>query len=188
MKPREDETARQLVHMLFGTIFIAMFVLLGREPTLWGIATGFAVGGIATGLISRGIKLPFFTKMLCEVERECEKTVPGRAALVYFLGMILLLFFFQNPQIILAAMIPLVYGDGIATIAGTRFGKRKLAFNKTIEGSTGFFFASIIPMLLLLPAHIAVLGAAIATLAEIIPFEDNLTIPLLTALALTFLL
>lgn len=90
------------------------------------------------------------------------------------------------------------YGDGLAALIGTKYGKRKfrvLGSTKSLEGSLAMFFAAFIALAALLLAStdlffpvslasalaLAALGAAIEALTP--RGLDNLTVPLAVSLA-----
>lgn len=66
---------------------------------------------------------------------------------VYFpfaVGLVALLFWEQRPLLI-AALMPLTWGDGLAPVIGRRFGRRVYTVGqsqRTVEGSLGFFLAA----------------------------------------------
>ncbi|NTV60143.1 MAG: phosphatidate cytidylyltransferase [Chlorobiaceae bacterium] len=96
------------------------------------------------------------------------------------------------------AMAVLGWGDGLAPVIGTRFGKMKyhILSDKSIEGSLAFFVGSVAAGLffvkLILPESFdplqIIVVSLIATVVEgVSPKEvDNLTIPLAVILALRF--
>jgi CDP-diglyceride synthetase len=112
------------------------------------------------------------------------------AAPLYFaLGILLTLLVFPHP-VSGAAIAIFALGDSAASIFGGLIGKR-LPFNKgkTLEGSlAGFVFAFLAGSLFVAP-WIAAVGAAVAMIVEYLPLpiNDNVLIPLVTALTLTLL-
>ena len=55
--------------------------------------------------------------------------------------------YWESPPIMVAALMPLTWGDGLAPVIGKRFGKHTYQIRGTtrsIEGSVGFFFAALI--------------------------------------------
>jgi phytol kinase len=83
------------------------------------------------------------------------------------------------------------YGDGFAAVIGEKFGKTKLVFGKSLEGSLAMFAASLIVATILLLVVggqplwwlIALVLAVVATLVELYsPFGlDNLSVPLVVS-------
>ncbi|VAW30830.1 hypothetical protein MNBD_CHLOROFLEXI01-1234 [hydrothermal vent metagenome] len=112
------------------------------------------------------------------------------------------LIFWQQPPLMVAALMPLTWGDGLAPIVGKAFGRNSYKIHtstRTLEGSLGFFVGSLIatalalwgmdgtPDLSLAAALLpALLVTAVTTLVEAISIWglDNLTI---TAVAILIL-
>ena len=90
-----------------------------------------------------------------------------------------------------ASVVILTFGDGFATIFGKKFGRTVVPFNKgkRLEGSVfGVLFAFSGALFFLNPMK-ALIGAVVGMLVEVLPLpiNDNLTIPLITGLALTLI-
>jgi len=113
--------------------------------------------------------------------------------LIYFpISLLLLTFMYFKGMIgredILAGVLIMGYGDGLAAIVGKRFGKNKYSYfscKKSIEGSaTMFLVAMVIALLLGQNLPVAVTMALVATVFEgVTPLGlDNITVPLLTAI------
>jgi len=114
--------------------------------------------------------------------------LPGKGALMFFLGAILLMLLFKNPLIVVGALCVAIYGDAGSTIIGIRFGKHQLVNKKTLEGSLGGVLVSLIFLTWLFEWPIALLTAIIGMSAELLPVDDNFTIPIASATILTLLL
>ena len=112
-------------------------------------------------------------------------------------------FFASKPHVVAAGILPMAYGDSIASLVGEKYGKREYKFvaEKSLEGSVAMFFASFLSLSTnlvyfsaLYPFSIstkifpALATATVATLLESLsPLGlDNLTVPILSAS--TFLL
>lgn len=77
-----------------------------------------------------------------------------------------------------------VLGDGMAAVVGKAYGRTRV-FSKTLEGTAGglaacLAWAAYLVLLGMLPWHVAVAGALVASLVEVlpIPLDDNLGITL----------
>lgn len=119
-----------------------------------------------------------------------------------FAAGVVALLFWEQPPLMVAALMPLTWGDGLAPVVGQRYGRREYFVNKhkrTIEGSLGFFVAGfiftwlalwVIPGTPTISAGTAVLPALVitttTTLVEAVSIWglDNLTI---TAVAILIL-
>ena len=99
-----------------------------------------------------------------------------------FFAVILL---FSRP-VAIAAMFFLSLGDAAAELSGKNFGRIRI-FQKSLEGSLGFFFVAFVTaFILFFDWRVALLGGVAAALVELFSFEldDNLTVPLGSATAL----
>mgnify|MGYP006090836363 FL=1 len=90
--------------------------------------------------------------------------------------------------IVVPALIYLSVGDSFAAIIGKAYPYGKLG-KKSITGTiSGFIFSSIFALLVnvTLPVHIIILGSLIAMIVEASPIKlnDNLTIPIISALSM----
>jgi glycerol-3-phosphate acyltransferase PlsY len=91
-------------------------------------------------------------------------------------------------DVAITAMFFLSLGDAAAELGGKNFGRVKF-FGKSLEGTTAFFMvAFLIAFMLLYDWKIALVGAIAGALVELLSFEldDNLTVPIGSALALSF--
>ena len=99
-----------------------------------------------------------------------------------FFSVILL---FPRP-VAIAAMFFLSLGDAAAELSGKNFGRIRI-FQKSLEGSLGFFLVAFVTAwVLFFDWRVALLGGVAAALVELFSFEvdDNLTVPLGSATAL----
>jgi len=117
---------------------------------------------------------------------------------------LLALFFSDRPYVIAAGVLPMAYGDAFAALIGEKYGKRhyRIFAKKSLEGSITMFLASFISFAVSLlffsvlysfpisEVMLAALGVAfVAALAESLsPLGfDNITVPILSALAFLIL-
>ena len=103
----------------------------------------------------------------------------------------LLVVFLWLPDYLRPSLLLLALSDPVATWVGTKFGKRKLPWGKSLEGSLCFFAVTFL-CLSLLCSYSLVLSAVTALLVALVESfgrrgVDNLTIPLATLLLLRFL-
>lgn len=183
----KTEIRRQFIHFLFGSAFIALLITQGTQTTLIALCAIFIIGLVTAHAIKKGLKIPVLTSIVKRVERDYEKHLPGKGAVLFFAGAIVTIAMFQRQEIILGALIVAIYGDAASTVIGTMFGKHKIAGEKTLEGTIGGIAASLLFLLPLYPIHIAA-AATIGMLAELLPIDDNFTIPITTGIILHFLI
>jgi len=181
------EIRRQFIHFLFGSFFIALLILLGNEATLEILIACLMIGIIISLAIKNKLKIPFFYGLVQKVEREHEKEFPGQGAILFFISAIIVLLLFRNPLIAIGALCALIYGDSASTIIGIKFGRHKLVGKRTLEGTVAGILVAIPFLTALFPLPVAIATAIIAMLAELLPINDNFTIPIAAAVTLTLL-
>jgi phytol kinase len=103
----------------------------------------------------------------------------------------------EHPRLIVAALMPLTWGDALAALVGERLGQHRytvLGNTRSLEGSTAMLIVSTLATWLALGASPATILAAIlvglgATAAEAIsPWGiDNLTVPAVSTIILALL-
>jgi len=182
------EARRQFVHFLLGSFFIALVVLFGVQKTAIVLAVVFVSGLFASWLLKKGVKLPLLKGAVERVEREHEKHLPGKGALIFFLGAIVLTLLFQNPLVVIGALCVAAYGDAASTLFGMKLGKHCTVGKKTVEGTLGGILVSVLFLGMLFEWWIALIAAVAGMLAELLPFDDSFSIPIVAAIVLTVLL
>ncbi len=193
---------RKLVHIVMGTV-IALTVV--TYSNLSGPA--FAVGIFLTILMySWAHKSELVWELLIAGSREEESGLntfaSGFMGLVSFIAVFLI--FFARPEIFVAAILAVSWGDAAGEVIGRPYGgkffKRKYR-NKSIEGSVGvlvFTILSVVVSLALFSSDTVILNvlpqilavALCTTAAEFLSvgWTDNFFIPVITALAMWWLL
>ena len=133
----------------------------------------------------------WFIRMFGAVMRKSERRgVTG--ASYYLIGACASILLFP-PAVAIAATLFLVFGDFAAALVGMAVGRIRLLGGKTLEGAAACFAVCAAVGLLIFwkmapswtyPA-LTLAGAGAATLAELLPgpFNDNLTIPLISGFA-----
>lgn len=106
-----------------------------------------------------------------------------------FSGAFLTMFLFSNKNIVTASLLYMVFGDSLACLFGVRFGKTKIMDCKTLEGSFACFVVCFVCGIFFLPWPLAILGAFVATIMELLPLplNDNFWVPVSSGLFLTLL-
>jgi dolichol kinase len=112
----------------------------------------------------------------------------------YILWMFCLVIAVFDPYIATISVSFIIVGDTLAALIGRRFGKRKFR-GKSLEGSLACLFGTVAVAfvgyeLFSIPLTVGILGAFVATLVEAIPdfVDDNLSVPLVSALVMTLTL
>ncbi len=147
------------------------------------------VVGILASIVSKRVRLPFFSFFLDHFEREeVRKTFPGKGMIFFFIGVLLVVKLFSK-DIALASIMILSLGDSVSHLVGERFGKIKNIFNgnskKLLEGTIAGAVAGFLGAVMFVPASEAVLGSMGAMIAEVVKIDlnehtldDNLIVPL----------
>jgi uncharacterized protein (TIGR00297 family) len=185
-----SEGARKLAHMAAGGGAILLRYLAWWEAlVLVALALAFnlyALPRLAGGSLMRA--------------RETARQFNSGVVLYPLSLLFLIVLLPERMDIVAAAWGILAVGDGMATLAGRRFGSRPLPWNreKSVEGSLAFFIcggaagallcwwcrpAIIPPPYSWFSIGIPVLAAAVAALVETLPIrlDDNVSIPLTAA-------
>ncbi len=173
---------RQILHILFGIIFLTLIIYNLITPLILFIILVFS--GILS-FLSLKFKLPIVNFFLKNFERQ-NVELPGKAFLLFLAGILLTWKLFPL-DIALASITILTFADPISHFIGKNFGKTKdfLDKKKNIEGHIAGFLLSSLLAMFFVPPCLALSGSLIAMFFESIIIEvqkirldDNLTIPL----------
>jgi len=184
----EKELKRQLIHVLAGTVVIWFVLYLGRTNALLIASLIFLIGLIISILLKRGWEIPIASDLIGFAGREKEKHFPAVGALMFFAGIILTMAFFENMGVILGALIVAVYGDGASTLVGKAIGSIKTIRGLTVEGTIGGILVAYLLLVAIFDIVPAIAASIFGMLAEMLPLDDNLSIPLVSAIVLSILL
>ena len=178
---------RKLFHFLGGLGLLSLYYLLGRRDALIGYGLiALAVLAIDTARLkvvgfNHFIQSHFGSFIRTGEVNKLTGIFP------YVTGVGLTLFFYRT-DIATAAILFLVCGDVSATMIGERFGRTKIAAEKSLEGTLAFVVAAIASGVLLnlagfqLPFSLLLVGAVAAAGVELLLpsfLNDNLTIPVI---------
>jgi len=130
-----------------------------------------------------GRAIPYISRITAYASRKRDEGRFVLGPVTLGLGVLLTLLFFP-PKAALIGIFALAFGDGVASLAGKIWGKRKIPYlrGKTLEGSTACFGAVFISSLALTRDPLQSLEIALLTvLVEALPIRDydNLLIPLI---------
>ena len=139
-------------------------------------------------LRNRGFWRNFAKKILSPIIREHEHQGDFTGATYILISFCLTIALYTKP-IAMAAITFIIVGDALAALLGRKFGKTKFYKNKTYWGSFGCFLGTLIVAIWSpgLAFPVALGGAVIAVIFEAFSFgiDDNVTVPLLSGLAMT---
>lgn len=178
------EIWRKVLHVVFGIAVITGAIYLNNTYSLRILSLvlfGLLVGSLIVEFIL--VDLNWRPALSSLMERESELT--GFHGSTYFLVGILVVIQFFPFDIALASIAMLVFGDSAAALIGQKWGT-PFYRKKSLHGITAMFIISIASGLLFIQNPLLVIGmAAVATLVEafVLHLDDNLMIPVFTALA-----
>ena len=190
------QLGRRLFHLLNGSaVATAYAVLFTHEHVvhLFGTiaCTVYVVDRLRIAypeVVAR--RAPWVNRVLLRAEEEVRE-----AAMTPYAIAVLLTILTVPKAAALIAIYTLAIADPLAAVIGIQFGRRALVRNRTLEGSTAFFAATLAVAAAVLGAMttasgFTVTGAAVAialvaALFELLPLriDDNLTIPLAVGFA-----
>jgi len=178
---------RKLYHLFGGLGLLSLYFLLGRPIALTVYALLFLL--VLTVDLIR-LRVPSFndfvmTRFSSFIRASEARKLTGTPPYVLGIGLSLLLY---RTDIAAAAVCFLVFGDVAATAVGERYGRTKIAGEKSLEGTAAFIVAAVVAGSLLplagiyLSSGIVLAGALAAAGVELLPLpvNDNLAIPLVS--------
>ena len=210
----KEEINRKLLHVISGTAIPAGIFYL---PKIEGISNMFPVVALGLLLVGsilleylrfhNAVIQKLFLSIGSNMLRSSEdKSVTG-ATYIFASAFICSILFFDNPEISFIVISLFILGDAIAAIVGISIGRIKIG-KKSLEGSLACFFLGLILFFFVYPntpmimdswnGKIALPLILIAsfsnTIFELFPIKigkfiinDNLTVPVITGLALLYL-
>lgn len=171
--------SRKFLHIMVGNVLFILPLFTSREVITFLAAAPFI---LLTYLMSPHSPLK-------KINHRVSSSGHGLGLVYYSISWTVLAFFFYGqPWIIAVGIAAMSYGDGMASLIGEKFGKRKYNIfgdNKSFEGSAAMFLVLIAALWVVLsyyhvlPANflVIILVAAVATIFEGITPKglDNLT-------------
>lgn len=193
-RPREKRKQQEINWRLFlrpAALVLVIHYYHSTRPTslvLVGSITLFFLILDISRLFIKNVNIFFFNQI-----RELYKSKEYNtfSSITLFLLGIFLSFLFFEKDIALLAVTYLIFGDFFSKFFGIHFGRTKI-FDKTLEGSLAhltacFLAAWLVAHYLEFSMPVALLGALVATLVELLPLRvnDNFSVPLLSAAVMT---
>lgn len=188
MKKVLKETTRQTIHLFGGLAITGYFLYAGRENSLIVLLLLFLAAIVLSICAKNGLKFWPLSMVLEAGERKKEEKSPFHAPMVFFLGTIFCLVFFQDSRAITGGLLVLSVGDSFSTLVGKKFGKTMLTNRHTLEGTLAGIIASSLALFLFFTPAQALIASTTGMLSELIGVEDNVLIPLASGASLTLLL
>jgi len=183
------EYVRKAIHLLNLVIPLSYWHIFPNKSDFLKILFGLTCLFLFIDVIRN--KFPFikifFIKIFCKMLRNHE--IKGKltgATWVMIASLLTISLFPKNIAIL--SLVFMSLGDTFAALVGRKFGKVAF-FNKTFEG----FLGGLLPCIIIafyfnsLPLYVSIVGAFSAMIIEVvpIPIDDNLSIPVFSASAMT---
>ena len=199
-KRSEIHLMRRFWHILVGAICLTVYYLTETTLKFWGY---FSLVVACFGFLLDFTRFKnqslneWLTKYFGALMRKSEK-LSFSGLPFYALGVGLSLFLFQK-EIAILSILYLIFADPIASIVGVYMGKDRLLPNKTLQGTVAAFTTCLIigvSYLVILQIQspniiiFAFFGAIAGALSELLSafnIDDNMTIPVISGVALTLL-
>ncbi|OGO31217.1 MAG: hypothetical protein A2Z29_09255 [Chloroflexi bacterium RBG_16_56_11] len=182
---------RRLWHVAGGSAFpvLAFFVSRNILLIVLGAAIIVVIGWEIVRLASPGVNQWIAARLRLLLKKKERFQLTGTT---YLLLASLATFFFFEKYVAITSLLFLSLGDFMAAAIGVRFGKHKL-LAKSLEGSLACLASCLIIGTIMtvtgtgISLPVAFSGAFTATIVELLPIppDDNLTIPLFSALVMT---
>lgn len=132
----------------------------------------------------------FAGKIIEPIIREHEIAGDFTGATYILISVCLTVFLYDKP-VTIAALAFIIVGDTFAALIGRKLGRHKFR-NKSLEGSLACLAGTIIVAIVApdLNLYVALAGAVVATVVEALSFDvdDNVSVPLISGLAMTLLI
>ncbi len=179
----ELELQRKAIHLI-GLGVPAIYWLTNKEFTLL-VVGAFIIGFVAFELYRwrHGIPVKEAEEVARPLLRPSEKR--GLGAHVYFACGAFATILLYSQTIAIVAILMLILGDGTAALVGIKWGKTRLRERRTLGGSLALFLVAFLTGLSVVSPKLALIGAIVAACVELLPLNDNLSIPIFAGLAMT---
>ena len=183
------ELRRKSVHLI-GLIVPIFYIFIDRYQAV--IAVGILVFIALLIELFKTLWPSFrvaFYQVFTPLLRSHERSGAITGATYFLIGVFLPILLF--PKILaIVCIFFMILGDMAAALIGKKWGRTKLFSRKSLEGSLACFLVCILIALVKFNPAVAIIGALVATVVEVIPtkLDDNLTMPLLSGLAMYLVL
>ncbi|MEM2458491.1 MAG: SEC59/DGK1/VTE5 family protein [Archaeoglobaceae archaeon] len=132
---KNELIGRKFLHIMVGNIAFLLPFFESREVMTFLAAFPFVI-------------LTFFMSPYSPIRIQSKTTLSGHALGLFYYSIawtILAFFLFERRDAISMGIVAMSYGDGFASLIGTKYGKRKFSIfgaTKSLEGSLAMFLAS----------------------------------------------
>ncbi len=175
------EFIRKSIHILIALV-PTLAALLGTGPTIALLGGGIVFYTYAEYERKRGHSIPLITRITRAAARDTDTEGIILGPITLGIGAMISLLLYPEPASVIA-IYSLAFGDGISSIAGKLFGRRRISYfqGKTLEGSlacfTVVFYIVYFTAGEVVPSFVI---AAVAMLLEAVPVKDldNIILPM----------
>ena len=183
------ELRRKSIHLL-GLVVPILYFFTSRDLIIVGVGALLTLALAAELLkgVVPGVRV-IFLRIFSPILRSQEQKGGLTGATYFLIGSFLCILLFDKTLAIVCLCF-LTLGDLCAALIGKQWGRIKLFSRKSLEGSLACFVVCTAAALLIgLHPVVAIAGALVATLIELLPVgvDDNVTIPLISGLAMHLL-
>ena len=196
LKKRSDlHLARKIWHIGGVSFIAAIYAVLPHDASVALLALAWVM---FVPLDFARLKYPHLNKYMVGVFRPImrQSELDRLAGTSFLLTGLLLVSLIFPPPIVLLTMFFLAFADPIASYFGIRYGKDKILGEKSLQGFLAAFVVCALLTFTFLNSYellsgrivlVSLIGGLIGALAELIPIgklDDNLTLPVLSAVSL----
>ncbi len=186
-----NEFARKFIHISSLSIPVAIYFIESNVATVIVAFFAFTCLGIDLLRVFSARFRRSFSEVFGELLREDEQSQRLTGATYLFLASLICVVCYSREVAALAVLF-LILGDSAASLVGSHFGKTKIWKNKSLVGSLSCLLACVLVAFFIpiLEMRIAIAGALVATIVELVPgvINDNLAMPTISGLVMELLL
>ena len=184
-----QELRRKSIHLL--GLIVPIGYLFTEKPIaliIVGILTAIALLIELLKVLSPAF-MSLFIRIFSPMLRSHERKGGVTGATYYLIGSLLCVLIFAKTLAIVCIGF-LILGDLFAAVIGKQWGRTKLVSQKSLEGSLACFVVCALIALMKFHPIVALTGAIVATLIELIPtgLDDNLTMPLISGMVMQLMI
>lgn len=184
------ELTRKSIHLL-GLVVPILYLFTSRDLAIIGVGglVALALGAELLKVLVPSVRATFL-RIFSPILRSQEQKGGPTGATYFLIGSFLCVLFFDKTLAIVCLCF-LTLGDLCAALIGKQWGRIKLFSRKSLEGSLACFVVCIaVALLMRLHPAVAITGALVATVVELLPIgvDDNITMPLISGFAMHFLI
>lgn len=184
------ELTRKSIHLL-GLVVPILYLFTSRDLAIIGVGglVALALGAELLKVLVPSVRATFL-RIFSPILRSQEQKGGPTGATYFLIGSFLCVLFFDKTLAIVCLCF-LTLGDLCAALIGKQWGRIKLFSRKSLEGSLACFVVCIaVALLMRLHPAVAITGALVATVVELLPIgvDDNITMPLISGFAMHLLI